>query len=118
MEAGIQLDSLVATEVFGFVVIIDTHTNEAYTMGKDHVRIEVPKYSTDIEQAYKITEQLYKLGFSLTVQNSIVEGHNRWLTAFTKQDKRQYLPSIADALPVAICMAGVAAITGQNIYKG
>jgi|SRR5476651_2060240 hypothetical protein len=117
MEAGTTLDNLVATEVFGYVVVIDTQSGENYIMGKDHVKIDLPKYSEDIEQAYKITEHLYKSGWNLSVKNEIIEGHNRWLTAFVKQDGRQYLPSLADSLAVAICKAGVAAAIGQNIRK-
>jgi hypothetical protein len=117
MEAGTALDHLVATEVFGYVVVIDTHSGESYIMGKDHVKISLPKYSEDIEDAYKITEHLYKSGWNLSVKNSIIEGHNRWLTAFVKPDTRRYLPSLASSLPVAICMAGVAAAIGQNIAK-
>jgi hypothetical protein len=118
MEAGQTLDSLVATEVFGYVVILDTQSGESYIMGKDHIKIPLPQYSTNIEQAYKITEQLYKSGWNLSVKNDIVDGHNRWLTAFVKQDNRQYVPSLADSLAVAICKAGVAAAIGQNIHKG
>jgi hypothetical protein len=118
MEAGTQLDSLVATEVFGYVVVIDTHNNESFIMGKDHQKKDLPKFSSDIEEAYKITEYLYKFGWNLSVKNEIVDGHSRWLTAFVKQDTRRYLPSLADSLAVTICMAGVAAATGANIYQG
>jgi malate/lactate dehydrogenase len=117
MEAGTTLDSLVATEVFGYVVILDTQSGENYIMGKDHIKISLPQFSTDIEQAYKITEHLFKSGWNLSVKNDIFEGHNRWLTVFVKQDGRQYVPSLANSLPVAICKAGVAAAIGQNVSK-
>jgi hypothetical protein len=117
MVAGPQLDSLVARNVFGYAVIIDTHTGEQYIMGKDHEKIDVPKYSSDVEIAYQVTEQLHKMGWHLNASSVNQNGINGFLALFLKQDGRGYLPSFAEDLAVAICMAGVAACTGQNIAR-
>lgn len=115
MTSGPELDSQVARVVFGFAVVIDTHTGEQYIVGHDHESIPVPPYSTEIEAAYSVTNQLHKMGYTLKVQNDVVNGKNIFYTAFTKADNRKYLGSAAEDLPTAICKAGIAAVTGQNI---
>jgi hypothetical protein len=117
MEAGPQLDSLVARTVFGYAVVIDTHTGEQYVMGKEHDKIPVPAYSSDVEIAYRVTEQLHKMQFNLSIKNVTEKGQNGWLAAFVKHDTRRYVPSYAGDLAVVICLAGIAAVTGQNVAK-
>jgi hypothetical protein len=117
MTPGPELDSQVARIVFGYAVVIDTHSGEQYIVGKDHEPIPVPPYSTEIEAAYGITNQLHRMGFTLKVQNDVIDGKNIFFSAFVKQDTRKYLSSAAEDLPTAICKAGIAAVTGQNIQQ-
>jgi hypothetical protein len=114
MTPGPELDSQVARIVFGFAVVIDTHSGKQYIVGKDHEEMPVPPYSTEIEAAYNVTNQQHRMGFTLKVQNDVVGGKNIFYTAFTKPDTRKYMASAAEDLPTAICKAGIAAVTGQN----
>lgn len=117
MVPGPELDSQVARTVFGYAVVIDTQAGQQYIVHRDGAQTPVPEYSSDVEIAYQVTDQLHKMGFTLSVKNEVQNGKNIWQTAFVKQDKRSYLANVAEDLASAICVAGILAVTGQNIAK-
>jgi hypothetical protein len=112
--AGSELDSRVARNIFGYVVIIDTQLNESYIMGLDRKPLPVPQYSTDTETAQLIVEMLKKHGFSLAARNKQVNGEYQWVASFSRDDGRSYLASYGNTLPAAICAAGLSAVQGTN----
>ena len=113
-KAGEDLDSRVARNIFGYVVIIDTQSNESYIMGTDRIRRPVPEYSTDTETANHIVDLMKKHGFSLSARNKKMNGEYLWAACFSREDGRSYLASYGDTLPAAICAAGLSAIRGTN----
>jgi len=118
IEAGPELDSMVARIVFGYVVIIDTKTGENYTLKKDRSRMTLPPYSTDLSSAYLIAELLNGKGYSLQVKNVVNDGSSKWIVCFTMPDNRKYLPVVTTTLPQAICLAGLDAVRGLNVHAG
>lgn len=111
-----QLDSMVARSVWGYVVIIDTVTGESYIMGRDHVKMSIPEYSTDITTAYEIAEHLRQFGFTLQLKNQIRDGNSYWTACFTKAgDGKVYVPVEGDTLPESICRAAISAAYGTNV---
>lgn len=110
-----ELDSLVARHVWGMVVVIDTYSGQNYIMGKDRTRLPVPSYADDMAAAAAIEEKLESQGFYLTVRNTLDDKASQWIACFLKDDGNDYMPSVADELPVAICLAAVAAMQGKNL---
>lgn len=113
-KSGLELDSRVARTIFGFVVIIDTQSNESYIMGLDRKPKSVPPYSSDTETAQQIVELMQKHNFMLSAKNKLINGEPTWMACFSREDGRPYLASYGDSLPAAICAAGLAAIKGEN----
>jgi len=113
-----ELDSLVARTVWGYVIVIDTQSGESYFMGHNHQRKPVPNYGTDISAAYEVVEQMrHAHGFDMKLQNVVEGGQSKWLCAFTKNDKRRYIPVLSLSMPEAICLAAVQALQGKNIAQ-
>ncbi len=112
-----ELDSLVARHVWGMVVVIDTYSGENYIMGKNHARMPVPSYRDDMAAASAIEEKLESQGFFMSVRNTLDDKVSQWVVCFLKDDDRDYLPSMADDLPTAICLAAVAAMQGVNVKE-
>lgn len=110
-----DLDSLVARFVWGMVVIIDTNTGENYIMGKNRTRMPVPSYCDDMVAASAIEEKLESQGYFLTVRNTLDNKTSQWIACFLKDDGKDYMPSVHESLPTAICMAAVAAMQGSNL---
>ena len=117
-KAGPALDSQVARVLFGTVVIIDTKTGEHCMMGKDREMLPVPSFSTDVETAYEVTDLMQDYGLELNVKNAKRGDESFWYACFKKEDGRQYVPSTGVTVAEAICVAALAAVNGDNIYKG
>ena len=113
----LELDSLVARHVYGLVVIIDTQKGANYIMGKNGTPMELPLYSTDMEAVDDIEKRLERQGWYLSVRNTVDAEKSKWIACFLRDDEKSYLPSKADTLPAAVCMAAVAALTGKNVQQ-
>lgn len=112
-----EINGFIARLVYGYVVIIDTQSGKNYMMGKDRSQIPVPDYCTEMCFAEEIEEMMERQGFVLQMQNTVDYEKSKWLAMFGKPDGRKYLPSMAETLPRAVCLAAIAAIQGANIPK-
>jgi hypothetical protein len=117
-NAGPEMDSKVARLLFSTVVIIDTQSGVSYMMGKDREPIPVPPFSTDMETAYEITDLMQDYGHELHMKKARNGDDKCWYACFSKEDGRQYVSSSAATAAEAICVAALAALKGDNIYKG
>jgi hypothetical protein len=117
-NAGPDMDSQVARKLFGTVVIIDTQTGNNYMMGKDREPLPVPPFSTDMETAEEVTDLLTNHGFTLSMKKAKNGDDNCWYACFSKEDGRRYVSSMAATPAEVVCVAALAALTGDNIYKG
>ncbi len=111
---GIVMDSLIARKIWRVLVVNDTDSGESYMVGEDdHSKVPVPKYSTDIDQAHKIVEYFQNKGWLFRVQNVPVD--NQFRACFFKNDSRAYRFVQADTMPMAICEAALAVLSGANL---
>lgn len=117
-QAGPNLDQQIARLLFGSVVIIDTQTGEQYMMGKDHQRVPVPPFSTDMETAQELATLLADTGLNLNMKQSKQGDQVVWFACFSKEDGRRYVATMAASAAEAVCAAALAAHNGNNIYKG
>lgn len=112
------MDSQVARSLFGTVVIIDTKTGESYMLGKDRQRMLLPPFSTDLETAEEIVDLLQEYGHTLNMKKAKNGDDSLWYACFSKEDGRRYVASTAATAAEAICVAALAALKGDNVYKG
>jgi hypothetical protein len=118
MEAGRELDALIAEEVMGFAVSMD---------GCDKPRIEeiingrsrydvLPPYSTSISAAWEVVEKIKSMGLAVWLG---FEG-GRWQAIFGIENKYVVLPeaggdyeALAPTAPLAICRAALRAVASN-----
>ena len=108
MEAGRELDALVAEKIFGFVDLGPLQfaglryqkptTDGVVVLGR------LPYYSTDIAAAWQVVEK-YRCGFKL----EFVDLYRRWYCEFTINENLQ--SALAETSPHAICRAALLAVT-------
>ena len=63
MEAGRDMDQLIAEKVFGYAILTEPHCDECAAMGEPMFRDEngvgpIPNYSTSIADAWEVVEKL------------------------------------------------------------
>ena len=115
-DPGIAMDSLIARKVWRALVVNDTDTGESYMVGEaDHAKVPVPDFSTDIDQAHKIVEYFQNKGWLFRVQSAPIDDQFR--ACFFKNDSRAYRFVQADTMPMAICEAALAALSGANLGR-
>jgi hypothetical protein len=99
MNAGRELDALVAEKVMGADVVV--RDGRAYINGNPYDRL--PNYSTDIAHAWQIVERM--ADWRVVIER-VPSGE--WEVMF---DTRRVFENVkADTLPLAICRAALAAV--------
>lgn len=117
-QAGPNLDQQIARRLFGSVVIIDTKSGDNYMMGKDHQKVPVPPFSTDMETAEELVELMAGYNHVLNIKMSKRGEDVVWYACFSKEDDRRYVSVSAPTAAEAVCLAALAAVDGKNIYQG
>jgi hypothetical protein len=116
VEAGIQMDSMIARKIWRSIVVTESETNETYMVGQvDHSKVPVPAFSTDQDTAYKVVEYFQSHGWTFRIQH--IAEDDIYRASFFKEDSRQYRFESAKTVPMAICKAGLAVNDGSNIVK-
>lgn len=101
MEAGRELDALMAVEVMGVELKrgLQPHASEPNCW---HV---VPSYSTDIAAAWQVAEKFIRAGGAAWVEG---DGHTGYRAGVTSEKGR--FEAEADTAPLAICLAAREAV--------
>lgn len=74
-----------------------------------------PDYSWDLHAAGFVLQKMIELGFSVTIENGVADGHLVWLVRFSERNG-DYLVTVTDTeLPAAICEAAVAAMKYRKV---
>jgi hypothetical protein len=110
MNAGRELDALVAEKVMGWKVRPDRYPVDA--TGQSQFR--VPEYSTDIAAAWRVVEQMRQVGWFVQIHDhttswEVALGRPEWVTSDLYQAR--VMPSASSVTaPHAICLAALAAL--------
>ena len=113
LEAGRELDALVAAKVMGRAKFqpgkgpVAEHPLEELSLGLYTERIPVPRYSADIDAAWKVVERMRALGWHIVIDSR----PGNWLVQFFSTDGRKHSAASADLVPLAICRAAIAALS-------
>lgn len=116
LTAGNQLDANIARRLWKAVVLIDMEDGSHYFLRQeDHKRSPIPPYSTSVDECYRVVSKMQSMGWTarLTSKPEIGKYH----AAFTKDDGRLYRLTEAETLPLAVCLAALAAYDGLNVVK-
>lgn len=116
IQPGVDLDAEIAKVVFHYVVIMDTATGEKYTAhAQSNTKRPIEKFSTSIDEAYKIINYLSVKGFQCHVRNSINDkGTMEWYAGFFN-DKIPLKLYQGKTLPHAVCIAALQLAGRQSI---
>lgn len=119
MQAGRELDKLIAEKVMGWTDIVPTRGLSAWhdidfdLVGKapgQTTRQCLPYYSYFIGHAWQVVEKLT----CTTKQWFHLDQHSTGCTAIFQNDTYQGYDADADAAPLAICRAALKAIAGDR----
>lgn len=114
LTAGPMLDAQVAQSLWRAIVMHDPETETSTLIGEDRKAVPLPRFSRDIPAAHRVAQQMQALGWTMLLKQ-VTEGEAHWLCAFTKADGRTYLYSKCATMPLAICVAAMAAHQGRNL---
>ena len=125
MEAGREMDALVAEKIMGLVPCQnDCHKigSPRYLPGLCHAQPDSPdeggetaQYSTSISAAWEVVEKMWDRGYMADVYQSDCEG--TWSAEFLPKNDMdsagvEWGGSMAPTAPLAICRAALKAVTG------
>lgn len=127
MEAGRELDALIAEKVMGFIaykVQLVAPPPRVRTMDElQHIGEPLPHYSTNIADAWEVVEKLgrwHGFDFMIVMPDPEQTFHLRtyeagWYEATNDGPERRVV-SDADTAPLAICLAALKAkgVTGEQ----
>lgn len=109
MEAGRELDALMAEKVMGYehLPFPAVPAFQRPTEGGVEMLFELPHYSADIAAAWEIVEEVHRLGLNVSVWKGRL-----WCCGFyTKSETPQEMGhSYSDTAPLAICRAALLAV--------
>ena len=126
MEAGRELDALVAKKVFGWAirreswydqeglettVLYDSHDNQlGYAHGFDEMPEELPEYSTNIAAAWQVFDRPEHEAWSIYRWDSaMLEAGCQWEI----EDADGNTLASAPTAPLAICLAALSAVGAE-----
>lgn len=104
MNAGRELDALVAERIMGLHLAKQEFTGELFIRySKDTGLFQIPEYSADISAAWEVVEKLRE-----TWRLEIDESKDRWQIHIENDDK--VLRDDAPTFPHAICLVALKAV--------
>jgi hypothetical protein len=108
------MDAKIARRLWRAVVFMEG--NVAYLVQQgDYARVPLPPYSTDLDESHRVVRYMQSKGFYARIRHDPETGEYR--ACFTLQDDRVYVWSKARIMPMAICLAALAAFDGSNVTK-
>lgn len=106
LEAGRELDALVAEKVMGYPKEIISINGSVKSPNGDWMVREIDEYSTDISAAWEVAEKLGSFWIDHTVSDLGID-----VEFFTSLDhSKERLVATADTAPLAICRAALLAV--------
>lgn len=114
MKLGPQMDAKIARRLWRAVVFMEDGNHHLVQQG-DFARVPLPPYSTDIDEAYRVVRYMQALGWACRLRHC--PDSARFRVCFTKADDRVYQWSLDEVMPMAICLAALAALDGANVIK-
>lgn len=112
MEAGREMDAMVAERVMGLEVNVAFPTLYDTKMNTIHRYAEIPHYSTDNNAAWEVVEKLRGRGIAVTV--STLGTMNHQACAYTIWHEVSSATTWAESAPLAICKAALKAVQEQE----
>jgi len=104
---GPLLDAQIARRLWRAIVFVDVSNNIAYMFdGKE--KKPLPKFSTSIQDARKLTRTMRTLGFEECLRVNLLNG--LVYACFISEDEPERSFSEATTKPLAICLAVLAAL--------
>ncbi len=103
MEAGFEIDSLIAEKIFGWK--LDDESALVWLLPDGSRRGALPHYSTDIADAWQVIEHMNDRGWSPTVFCEF-----QWWIANFFTDIAGSFEASAETAPLAICLAALRAM--------
>jgi hypothetical protein len=129
MEAGRELDALVAEKVMGHIPMTVRQACGISLADREDDEVvigiapgvpptyaylnDLPRYSTDIAAAWEVVARIIVLGFRhplVRYDNDRPEGRERWTAAIIKPDGKGGARGDAFTAPHAICLAALNAV--------
>ena len=114
---GPILDADIARTLWKALVVHDAELNETYLVDEDWQKSPLPKFSTNVDDAYRIVSHLQSLGWTLHCKHFVDHGSSKYQAVFFKTDNRHYIVNEHESLAMVLCMAALAAFSGLNIKK-
>ena len=116
LNAGHELDALIAEKVMGFAVKLWPHTDRLFVAERGNgTQILLPAYSTDIAAAWEVVEKLGERFHARLLTPFIRSGDNHYWCGFTPLgmtgfNGRPDYEAVAETAPLAICRAALKAV--------
>lgn len=110
MNAGVELDKLVAEKVMGLKVVEDNeYPGEYLYLNEERDPRWIPEYSIDIADTWRVIEKLDRAGWHVTLTwvGSWTSGINAWRCLFFSYEN--WGEATASTAPLAICLAALKA---------
>jgi hypothetical protein len=107
-----ELDIAVAKKLLGLYVWFDTKRQDwscFHTSQKNRIVI-LPKFSTNIDHAYRIVNFLQRSGYFCHVGSTIKDDKIVWRACFFTVLDEQRKELVGSTLPYAICLAALATL--------
>ena len=115
MEAGAQMDNLIATSILGYELLGYPAVPKWQKPGPNGVELlfSLPRYSVDIAAAWKVMDWLRDKFFRSAIYQWDFSGQHTLIGLLTRQGHDEPTPDIfaeADTAPLAICRASLLAV--------
>lgn len=115
LTAGPSLDGRLALALWRAVVLVDGQTGEHTLVSADgRGAVRLPAFSSDLEAAHRVISKMKEQGWTVLIDHGPATG-GRYRVVFGRDDRRNYLYTEATPLPLAICLAALAALEGGNV---
>lgn len=116
MKSGKELDAEIARKVLHYIVIVDASTGEHYTVhASNGTKRPIEKFSTVVDEAYKVINYLSGKGYLCNVRNQVNEqGVLEWFAGFFAPNETIKLFK-GKSLPHAVCIAALDLAERKNL---
>jgi hypothetical protein len=111
------MDADIARTLWKVLVVHESETGESFMMDEDFKRVALPKFSTDVDEAYRVVAFMQSHNWTLSLKQEIEHGKSIYMATFMKNDNRSYIFNRHESLPMVLCLAALAALSGLNILR-
>lgn len=114
--AGPELDKEIATKFFKLVVIYDNTSGQHVLRNKDKKPHQIPPYSSNTDEAYKIIKAFKAKGFEVKMGYSIENDEVEWHASLISNLPEIYVDK-CKSLAEAICLVALIYINTEVIEE-